>query len=152
MSRGNNSIEENNIQELKMKLRELSEYKEKMDSIFLPLNALIFIVDHDGTYLHISPTCPDELLIMPREEMEGKKIPEIFPEGQARFFMNVVEKALKERKTIITEYQLPIKGRNFWFESRCSPIANGSDNPTKVISFIRDISDWRLDKIKKNSE
>lgn len=131
------------LAELELKYQNLLKYKQETDSIFSQLNGLVFIIDKDGNYLEIAPSCPENLLIMPREELIGKNVNEIFPAGRAKFFMNHINEALEKKQSFITEYTLPIQNRNVWFESRVIPILEEDKEPTKVISIIRDITKWR---------
>ena len=131
------------LAELELKYQDLLKYKQEIESIFSQLNALVFIIDKDGNYLEIAPSCPENLLIMPREELIGKNVKEIFPAGRAEFFMNHILEALEKKQSFTTEYNLPIQNRNVWFESRVIPIFEEDKEPTKVISIIRDITKWR---------
>jgi PAS domain S-box-containing protein len=135
---------EEKIQSLEQENKRLREFQQEVCAILEPLDSLLFIIDKEGNYLHVSPTCPDHLLIMSRKELQGKNVKEIFTEGRAKFFMNSVTTALEEKRTVTTEYSLPIDGKNIWFESRCTPIFESPDKePTKVFSLNRDITEWR---------
>ncbi|MEA2070602.1 MAG: PAS domain-containing protein [Asgard group archaeon] len=72
-------ILEKKIEQLTQEIMELKQFKEDILTILEPLNALIFLVDKDGNYLKVSPTCPESLLVLPREELEGQNMRDVFP-------------------------------------------------------------------------
>ncbi|MFW9922349.1 MAG: PAS domain-containing protein [Candidatus Thorarchaeota archaeon] len=139
-------ILEKRIAELEKEKQELLNFKQEITEIISPINSLMFIIDKDGTYLKISPLCPENLLIMPAKDLQGKKMKDIFPTGRAQFFLNYIKQALEEKKSNSIEYILPIQGRNVWIESRVIPILEENKEPTKVLAVLRDITKWRSKK------
>ncbi|MCE7746255.1 MAG: hypothetical protein GPJ52_14085 [Candidatus Heimdallarchaeota archaeon] len=84
--------------------KEMSNYQD----FFETFDAIIMIVNEEGRILFISPNVDDRLLYKPRSETIGKKFDEIFPKGQAVFFLSHCIESIEKNKIVTLEYHLPI--------------------------------------------
>lgn len=115
---------------------------ESIKEFFEAFDALIMIVDENGRIGFVSPNVDDSDLYKPRAEIIGKTFDEIFPEGQANFFLAHVMKAIDEDKCIDIQYHLPIKNEVRWFQSRAFPVKTQVGETKQVVTIIREITDW----------
>jgi PAS domain S-box-containing protein len=120
--------------------QEINDFKEFFDAF----DALIMIVNETGRILFVSPNVSDEYLYKPREEILNKTFHEIFPKGQADFFLSSVQKAIVEGISVENEYHLPIANTVRWFQSRIIPIEITEGELRKTIAIIKDITDWKI--------
>jgi len=117
------------------------DFKE-IKEFFLAFDAVIMIVNEEGRVGFISPNISDNDLYKPRDEIIGKTFNEIFPEGQANFFLAHVMKAIDEDRCIEIQYHLPIDDKVRWFQSRAFPVKTSEGETKQVVTIIRDITDW----------
>lgn len=105
------------------------------------------ILDANGTYLEIASS-QEHLLFLPREELLGKSVREIFPKELAEKFIYMIQRTLVENRDKRFEYALKIQNNEVWFQARTLPYETD-----KVILFASDISDRILmEKAIKESE
>jgi PAS domain S-box-containing protein len=122
--------------------KNLVEDFEQMKEFFEAFDALIMIVDENGRIGFVSPNVDDSTLYKPKSEIIGKTFSEIFPQGQANFFLDHIQKAIKEDRYIELQYHLPIKNEMKWFQSRAFPVKTQAGETKQVITIIRDITEW----------
>jgi len=101
-----------------------------MEDLIIEFNAL-------GVYTKIAPT-NDNLLFVPRDELLGKSLHEIFSKDVADFFMRAIIECLKTKKTVSCDYRMKIKDVNRWFHARLSYI-----NDNAVIFVAHDDTERR---------
>lgn len=96
---------------------------------------LIFRIGADGTYLdYIAPN--EEWLIVPWDEVLGKKVNEVMPEKVSEQIMVCIGQALRTGDMQTIQYQLPVDGNFFDFEAQV--IANKRN---EVVAIITDITE-----------
>jgi PAS domain S-box-containing protein len=120
---------------------EIDNFKEFFDAF----NALIMIVDEEGRILFVSPNISDDMLYKPRREILNKNFHEIFPKGQADFFLSHCTEAIEKGINVVYEYHLPIQNKVRWYQSMLIPIEAVKGELRKVISIIKDITDWKIE-------
>lgn len=103
-------------------------------------DALIMIVNGEGRILFISPNVDDRFLYKPRSETIGKKFDEIFPKGQADFFLSHCLEAIEKNEIVTIEYHLPIENMVRWFQSQAIPVQVTNSETKKVVTITRDIT------------
>jgi PAS domain S-box-containing protein len=132
-------------------VRDVTERKEaeerlrtseaELRALFEAMTDVILVVDGEGRCLKIAPT-NYSLLYRPPAELLGRTLHEIFPEEHADAFLQRIRQALGPRRTVTFEYDLPIGGRQLWFEATISPMLEDS-----VVIVARDVTER-----KKNEE
>jgi len=116
---------------------------ENIKEFFEAFDAVIMIVNEDGRIGFVSPNVGDDDLYKPRAEIIGKTFAEIFPKGQADFFLAHIMKAIKEDMYIDFQYHLPIDDKVRWFQSRVFPVKTQESETKQVITVIREITKWK---------
>lgn len=121
--------------------------ERELMAIFNSLDALIIEYSADGEYLKIAPT-NHNLLVLPINEIIGKKISEVFSEGTALLILNSIKKCIESKKVILVDYQIEFKNELKWFRARVSYKSNQS-----VIFSAYDITNIKKaeDEIKQSS-
>jgi len=143
-------VDTKNEMEIKPEAESISIEKdfEEIKEFFQAFDAIIMIVNEEGRIGFVSPNIDDNQLYKPRDEIIGKTFNEIFPEGQANFFLAHVMKAIDEDRCIDTQYHLPIDDKVRWFQSRAFPVKTKEGETKQVITIIREITDWKKKPIK----
>lgn len=121
----------------------IEEEINNLKDFFNKFDALVMILDKEFEILFISPNIDDEILYRPRKEVLNKKLSEIFPEGQAKFFETHIQEAFIKKQYIDFEYHLPIENKMRWFQCRILPVLTKE----QIVAIIRDITKWRLKPI-----
>ncbi|AFY44418.1 PAS domain S-box protein [Nostoc sp. PCC 7107] len=104
-------------------------------SLFNAIQDVIIVVDAEGKYLKIAPSCAPSLY-KPPTEILGKTAHEVLPTDLADYFVACIQQVLKTQKTAKIEYSLPINNQEVWFEGSVSTMSENS-----VVWVARDISD-----------
>ena len=116
---------------------------ERLQSLLGSTDQIVFEFDADGTYLNIW-TANDELLVLPREEMLGRTIGEIFGEQHMQGFLQSMAEVLATAQpcTLDMSVDLPIGPR--WFRYRFFRIP-GADGRTPTVGVLaRDVTEGVL--------
>ena len=132
-----NDIKSTDIETIK---QEINDFKQFFDAF----DALIMIVDEIGRILFISPNVGNDMLYKPRDQILNKNFHEIFPKGQADFFLSNCKEAIDKSISIDYEYHLPIQNKVRWFQSRLIPIESVEGELRKIIAIIKDITEWKV--------
>ena len=113
----------------------LKASEAELRALFSSMRDVVIVIDSKGVYQKIAPTNP-ELLVKPAMELLGKNLIEIFPEEQAREFLNEIQLVLNNEQTRQIEYLLNINGKDYWFDTTISPMSADS-----VVWVARDITE-----------
>ncbi|MBE9205249.1 PAS domain S-box protein [Nostoc sp. LEGE 06077] len=123
-------LQSNSQKELALKASEA-----ELLTLFNAIQDVIIVVDAEGRYLKIAPSCAPSLY-KPPTEILGKTAHEVLPTGLADYFVECIQQVLKTQKTVKIEYSLPIGNQEVWFEGSVSTMSENS-----VVWVARDISD-----------
>ncbi|MCC5636737.1 PAS domain S-box protein [Nostoc sp. CHAB 5844] len=104
-------------------------------ALFNAIQDVIIVVDAEGRYLKIAPSCAPSLY-KPPAEILGKTAHEVLPSALADHFLDCVQQVLKTKKTVKIEYSLLIGDQEVWFEGSVSSMSENT-----VVWLARDISD-----------
>ncbi|MFZ5910893.1 MAG: PAS domain S-box protein, partial [Chloroflexota bacterium] len=113
----------------------LQESEARNRAILESLPDLVFVLDHEGTYLDYHAANPDALYVPP-EQFLGRKVQEVLPQELAATFLGLIEQVVATGKIHSHEYHLPIAGQPRYFEARLAPCSSD-----KVLSIIREITE-----------
>jgi PAS domain S-box-containing protein len=97
-------------------------------------------VAEDGTYLDVLSMNNDQLLYLPREEIVGKRIAEIFPKEYADLFMSATKEAIEKGELQIIEYSMSVGGEKRYFEARIMPTDLKEGGKRTTVSIVRDMT------------
>ncbi|RIJ48208.1 PAS domain S-box protein [Maribellus luteus] len=100
-------------------LAKIRRNEKELKAIFASLDSLIIELDSKGKYLKIAAINEVDL-ILPREELIGKYIHELFDQEEAEYIMQAIKKCLKSKELQIVEYRLVLRGKEKWFSARIS--------------------------------
>ena len=128
------------ITELKKKEKHLSAEQERYRIMISAIPDLIFRLSRDLKYLDVHAHDSSELYL-PREELIGKSVYDIFPKRFIEAAEILVKKALDTGTEQIYEYSLELASGINWFELRIIRL-----NSEEVLAAARNITE------KKNSE
>ncbi|MBU7584619.1 MAG: PAS domain S-box protein [Nostoc sp. TH1S01] len=113
----------------------LKDTQTELLALFNAIQDVIIVVDAEGRYLKIAPSCAP-LLYKPPTEIIGKTAHEVLPTHLADSFLECIQQVLKTKKNAKIEYSLPIDDQEVWFEGSVSGMGENS-----VVWIARDISD-----------
>jgi len=100
-------------------LAKIRRNEKELKAIFASLDSLIIELDSKGKYLKIA-AINEENLILPKEELIGKYIRDVFKESEAECMMMAIEKCLQTKELQVVEYKLVMHGKEKWFTARIS--------------------------------
>ena len=119
----------------KQSQRRLKGSESLNQAFFHAIPDIIFLLDRSGKFLDFHARRQEDLAASP-DEIIGRTVFDILPEGLARMTVEKVTEAFEIGDFITYEYQLTLKGQRRQFESRMCP--SGDD---LVLAVIRDVTD-----------
>nr|NQU92290.1 PAS domain S-box protein [Bacteroidota bacterium] len=125
---------------LKAEQKALRKSESQLVSLLKAMNDVVIMFDKYGNYLFVAPTASN-LLIAPKEQLEGKNISEFFDKKSVDSFLSVINQCLEKKETVKFEYPITIAGNTIWFDAMISPV---SDNAVTWVA--RDITSRRLNE------
>ncbi len=100
----------------------LRESEARLRAMAQAIPDLVFVVDEEGRYREILAAGRDRTAIG-STSIRGKLLSEIHSPDMAKFFLDIIHRALKTRQIQVAEYELTTtSGRRCWFESRTAPL------------------------------
>jgi PAS domain S-box-containing protein len=118
----------------------LKESQVRNTAILNTFPDLMFLMDADGTYLDWHAGDSTDLYVPP-EHFLGKKMQDIMPPDLAERFTQGFRRALSSGGPVAVEYELNIRGKVQFFETRIVKCGDG-----RLLSIVRNVTD------KKNVE
>jgi PAS domain S-box-containing protein len=97
----------------------------RLRALFATLADLVIVFDADGRHLQIASTRAG-LLNRPTEELIGRTLHEVFPEGLTHYFLEHIRRALDIREPQAVEYTMEIEGTEVSLEGTVSPLSKDS--------------------------
>ena len=113
---------------------DITDSKQQEKAILQAMPDILFLMEKNGTFLDIYTNDANRLLAPPDEAL-GKTLHDFFPGEMAREHLALYRKSIAESATQVTEYSIPLKGREAYFEARISPV-----NQDQVLAIVRDIT------------
>jgi diguanylate cyclase (GGDEF)-like protein/PAS domain S-box-containing protein len=114
---------------------------DHLQAIASALPDLLFLQDENGVYHEVYATSNDPNLYRPASAILGKTPYDLFPNDQARQFMEILHKTLELNQTQTIEYELDVPAGHRIFEARLTPTDFLVDQCRTLIVLIRDITD-----------
>jgi PAS domain S-box-containing protein len=100
-------------------LFKIKQNERDLKAIFASLDSLIIELDDKGRYLKIASE-NERFLALPKEQIIGKKLHDVFDQQKADFFLSAIKKCLDTKELVIIEYPLTIDAKKHWFTARLS--------------------------------
>lgn len=107
-----------------------------MDTLISSIDDIIFEVSREGIVLNGWTSVPEQLFL-PKDQMVGKSVKELFPEDYAHALLTIIHDTLYKKRIQQMEYQSPFKPNDGkWFRLQAKPIPKWPNQVTVVISNI----------------
>jgi len=119
--------------------KEMRSLEEKT-TILTTLNDIVFEIDKDYRFINIISS-DDNYLFIPREDIIGKSIKELFSKDLSEIFISSFQKALASGKKESIIYKSPLRNDNNWYNAdiKYAQISNKK----KYIVSVSDISEQK---------
>jgi PAS domain S-box-containing protein len=130
---------------------ELREREHQINALVTSLDDIVFEIDGQGTYLH-TWTTNESLLALPKSQLLGKRMVEVFGDEVGRQYEDTVRLVLESGKPKTIEYPVEVAGGRRWFMARISPVVGIDGAPNAVVALVRDITDRKRDGAKINEQ
>lgn len=130
------------ITEQKLAEAERRDSEVRLRAITEALPDLAFLIDQEGRYMEVLASESD-LLYDEASRLKGQLLEEVFPEADARRFLEVIQDTMDTGETQVIEYSLDVPRGRRWFEGRTSLCHSEIDGKPAVVFLSRDISDRR---------
>ena len=99
----------------------LRESEARLRAMAQAIPDLVFVVDEEGRYREILAAGRDRITIG-NTPIRGKLLSEIHTPDMAKFFLDIIHRALRTQQIQIAEYELTTASGRRWFESRTAPL------------------------------
>ncbi len=99
----------------------LRESEARLRAMAQAIPDLVFVVDEEGRYREILAAGLDRIVIG-NTPIRGKLLSEIHSPDMAKFFLDIIHRALKTQQIQVAEYELTTASGRRWFESRTTPL------------------------------
>ena len=123
------------ITERKKAEEALLESENQKAAILRAIPDLLFVFNINGDYLNVY-TEDDSKLLLPREQLIGKNVCELFPHEVAKKSLEAFHQSFSANELVEFSYSLNFSGQPEFFEARIVPA-----NEEKVFVMVRDISE-----------
>ncbi len=121
-------------------ITELKKMEEELQIILDSVPAWIFFKDKENRFIRVNKAFAD-VMKMPKEQLEGRSIPDLFPKEQAEAFwkddMEVIN-SLESKRNIIEP--MSTEGETMWVQTDKIPYLDENGNCIGIIGFTLDIT------------
>ncbi|OQX36720.1 MAG: hypothetical protein B0D96_03535 [Candidatus Sedimenticola endophacoides] len=112
----------------------------RMRALVNALPDLVFMLDQEGRYVEVIAG-DDAGLYLPADALKGRLLSEIVGPEQARFFLDVIRRALESMQLQVVEYQLNLKGGRRRYEGRVVATGLKVNGLHTVLFLARDVTE-----------
>ena len=112
----------------------LRESEARLRAIAQAIPDLVLVVDEDGCYREILAAGRDRTAIG-NTPIRGRLLSEIHTPEMARFFLDIIHRALRTRQIQVAEYELSTASGRRWFESRTAPLDIRFAEPSPITTL-----------------
>ena len=138
------TISSEEMQSLYQQLKTSSE--ARMSAIATAFPDMLFFQDEEGRFLDVLTSRPEELYV-PREEIIGSRMEDIFDGDMARRFHKLLSDTLSSGSLQQIEYQMPNgSGQLRLYEARMVPMDYREKGKRTLLTVVRDVTDARQDE------
>ncbi len=100
------------------------------------ISDVILVLDREGRYCKVGRSAADRL-VLPADELVGKRLHDVFPREQADLFLELVTRALRTRSRVEAGYSLRIGGEDYRFDTTVCPLPDDD----RVVWVARDVTE-----------
>lgn len=122
--------------------RQKSSYEARLHAILHAMPDVTFLFDEDGRYLEVMSGV-QENLALPKEELKGKLIHDVFPADIADYFVETIRRSIDTGGLVVIEYSMDLGGAARWFEGRVLPASLSVDGKQTVVFLAIDITELK---------
>lgn len=122
--------------------RELQQRSEMIRSLAHALPDIPFILDSEGIYRDVF-TDREELLVLPKSELIGKRVDEVLPGDVAAMAMRAIRDAVASGDVQSVDYEIQVPAGERIFEGRVAPLPLGPGQQPRVVFVARDVTENR---------
>ncbi|HYG19000.1 MAG TPA: PAS domain S-box protein [Ohtaekwangia sp.] len=115
------------------------ESEEHLQALITSLDDIVFELDENGRFTHIWVK-NDDYLFLPRQQIYGRTLAEMFGESFARPIENGFREVLKSGKTFHYEYKTLSGGEDRWYNAKYALIYDQQKPTNRVSVCIQDIT------------
>ncbi|MDS4029926.1 MAG: ATP-binding protein [Candidatus Contendobacter sp.] len=112
----------------------LRESEARLRAMARAIPDLVFVVDEEGCYREILAAGQDRTAVG-NTPIRGKLLSEIHAPDMARFFLDIIHRALQTRQIQVAEYELVTASGRRWFESRSAPLDIRFAEPSPITTL-----------------
>ncbi len=112
----------------------LRESEARLRAMARAIPDLVFVVDEEGCYREILAAGQDRTAVG-NTPIRGKLLSEIHAPDMARFFLDIIHRALRTKQIQVAEYELTTTSGRRWFESRTAPLDIRFAEPSPVTTL-----------------
>ena len=128
------------ISEQKIIHEKISESESHLRALISSIEDIIYEVDKDGCYLNVWAKS-DDLLFLPKHEIIGKTLAELYGPKFAKPFDDILNKVIRTGESYSLEYKSMFSGKEKWFSAKYSLIYHHGAPTDRISISIRDITD-----------
>ncbi len=118
---------------------ELKTSEARLQSFFLAMDDLVFVIDEEGRYTEYYQSSKTELYT-PAEQFLGRKYNLVLPGNIADMLSKSIESINKTNNTQAFEYYLEMPEGKKWYSANTSKITDDKGRTVSYISVCRDIT------------
>ncbi|GHB23662.1 PAS domain S-box protein [Mongoliitalea lutea] len=126
---------DSDVTEKKLAKEELKEQNDRLNAIISANPDLIFILDKNEQITSFYASNNDDLLFEPSDVI-GLSLENIFGKEEKVIHSNHMHTCISTQKLTTYEYEMLIKGKTEYYESRMVPLSSN-----RVLAFIRNVSE-----------
>ncbi|MFP4705717.1 MAG: PAS domain-containing protein, partial [Spirochaetaceae bacterium] len=137
-------VSHTNITAQKRAERDLEHSRARLLAMARAMPDVVLLLDRQGTYREVF-SHREQLLYMPAERLQGRRVLEVLPREQAESILQAVHKTLDTRSPQSVEYSLEVPAGRRWFEARLAPVTSHDDSNAgeQVVLIARDVTERR---------
>lgn len=128
------------IREQKVAHEKVRESEAHLRALVSSMEDIVYEVDEKGRYLNVWAKS-DQALFLPKNEILGKTLGELYGQKYARPFDDVRHRVMDTGQTMSIEYKSQVGTDQRWFNAKYSPIHDHSGDQKRISISIRDITD-----------
>lgn len=127
------------ITDQKSAQQELLSIRQRLESTLAAIPDLMFELDDEGRYVNIQAPVP-ELLVLPADEILGRRIPDVIPPRVAQVWLDALDTARRQGYATGDRYQLDVQDGTRWFELSVARKAVAPGETGRFVALVRDIT------------
>ncbi len=127
----------------------LKEAEERMRAIATAVSDVIIVVDGDGVFLEVlAPTMKEGLLVLPPDDLRGRRIQEFLRPDQAELSLAFVRETVSSGKAREAEALIELPQGPMWLSARSAPLSLGDGSVVAVI-HVADVTERKRAELEK---